>query len=71
MKTLLHAWQYLAKFFLEWEMLQILVIEKVKIHILRLTNVFQKPCPFFDNVEKYDAAIETKNGSMAARCVLD
>ena len=52
-------------------MLQILVIEKVKIHILRLTNVFQKPCPFFDNVEKYDAAIETKNGSMAARCVLD
>ena len=35
MKTFTHLWQYLAEFFLEWEMFQIKVVEKVETHILR------------------------------------
>jgi hypothetical protein len=32
---------YLSEFFLEWEMFQTKVVEKVKIHILYSINVFQ------------------------------
>jgi hypothetical protein len=31
MKTFSHLWQYLAEFFLEWEMFQIKAVEKIKI----------------------------------------
>jgi hypothetical protein len=34
MKTCSHLGQYLAEFFLEWEMFQIRVTEKIKTHIL-------------------------------------
>jgi hypothetical protein len=34
MKTFTHLWQYLAEFFLEWEIFQIKVVEKIKTHIL-------------------------------------
>ena len=34
MKTFLHLWQYLAEFFLQWEMFQIKVVEKIKTNIL-------------------------------------
>jgi hypothetical protein len=30
MKTVLHLWQYLAEFFLEWEMFQIKFVEKIQ-----------------------------------------
>jgi hypothetical protein len=33
MKTNMHLW-YLAQFFLEWEMFQTEVVEKIKTHIL-------------------------------------
>ena len=33
MKTFPHLWQYLAKFFLEWEMFHTEVVEKIKTHI--------------------------------------
>ena len=29
-----HLWEYLAEFFLEWEMVQVKVVQKVKTHIL-------------------------------------
>ena len=35
MKTFSHLWQYLAKFFLKWEMLQTKVVEKIRTHVLR------------------------------------
>ena len=34
MKTFPHLWQYLAEFFLEWEIFQISVVEKIRSHIL-------------------------------------
>jgi hypothetical protein len=33
MKTTVHLWEYLAQFFLEWEMFQTKVVEKIKTHI--------------------------------------
>jgi hypothetical protein len=34
MKTFRHFWRHLAKFFLEWEMFQINVVEKIKTHFM-------------------------------------
>jgi hypothetical protein len=34
MDTNVHVWSYLAQFFLEWEMFQMKVVEKIKAHIL-------------------------------------
>ena len=34
MKTYVHSWQYLAEFFLEWEMFHGEVVEKMKTHIV-------------------------------------
>jgi hypothetical protein len=45
-------WQYLAKFFLEWEMLGIKVVEKIKIYILRPITFSRKSCRLWDNVKK-------------------
>jgi hypothetical protein len=33
MKMFSHLWQYLADFFLEWEMFQIKIVEKSKIPV--------------------------------------
>jgi hypothetical protein len=41
MKTFSHLWQYLAEFFLEWEMFQIKVVEEIKPHTSMFNNVFQ------------------------------
>ena len=52
MKTFRHLWQYLADF-LEWEMFQTKVVEKIKIHILcSITFFFRKSRRLWDNVEK-------------------
>jgi hypothetical protein len=34
MKTVVHLWQYLAQFFLEWEMFQTKVVENIKTHFM-------------------------------------
>jgi len=52
MKTYVHLWKYLAEFFLEWEMLQIKVVEKIKTHTLCSITFFKKSCCLWDNVEK-------------------
>ena len=56
MKTNNHFSSYLAEFFLEWEMFQIEVVEKIKTHILSSVTIFQKSCHLWDNVEKYGTA---------------
>jgi hypothetical protein len=40
MKTFSHLWQYLAEFFLEWEMFQRKFVEKIKTHILCSVTFF-------------------------------
>jgi hypothetical protein len=71
MKTFSHLQQYLPDFFLEWEIFQIKVVEKLKTHILRSVAFFRKSCRLWDNVEKYGGAREAVNDNMAARCMLD
>jgi hypothetical protein len=41
MKNNIHFWSYLAKFFLEWEMFQVTVVEKIKTHILCSVTFFE------------------------------
>ena len=40
MKTNVHFWSYLAHFFLEWEIFQTDVVEKIKRHVLCSVTVF-------------------------------
>jgi hypothetical protein len=42
MKTYVHLWQYLAEFFLEWEMFQTIDVEKIKTHILYSITFFSE-----------------------------
>jgi hypothetical protein len=49
MKAFSHLWQYLAEFFLEWEMYHIS-------HILCSVTFFRKSRRLWDNVEKYRGA---------------
>jgi hypothetical protein len=55
MKTFSHL-RHVAKFFAEWEMFQIKVIEKIKTHILCSITVFRKSCRSWDNGEKLGSA---------------
>jgi len=36
-----HFWPYLTQFFLEWEIFQMKVVEKIKPHILRSVTFFE------------------------------
>jgi hypothetical protein len=40
MVTCVHLWQYLAEFFLEWEMFRTKVVDNIKTHILLLITFF-------------------------------
>ena len=46
MKTFSHLWQYLAEFFVEWEIFHIKVVDKIKIHILCSVAFFRKSCRY-------------------------
>ena len=54
MMTYANLW-YLAKFFLEWEMLQTKVVERIKTHIA-CSYPPRKSCRLWHNVEKYGRA---------------
>jgi hypothetical protein len=45
MKTYVHLWQYLAELFLEWEMFQANVVEKIK-NTFYVEYFFKKIVPF-------------------------
>ena len=49
MKTNICFWSYLAQFFLEWEMFQIKVVEKITTHILCSVTFFRESCRLWDN----------------------
>jgi len=56
MGTHLQLFEYLAEFFLEWEMFQAVFSEKIKTQILCLITFFLKSCRLWDNLEKYGRA---------------
>jgi hypothetical protein len=75
MKTYVPLW-YLAEFFLESEMFQTKVVEKIKTHILYSVTCFRKSCRLWDNVEKYGTARQTTDDNIRvttahALCMLD
>jgi hypothetical protein len=52
-KTNILMGSYLAQYFLEWEIFQTKVVDKIKTHILSSIIFFRKSCRLWDNVEKY------------------
>ena len=65
---------YIAHFFLEWEMFQTKVVEKIKTHILCSVTFFffRKSCRLWDNVEKYGRAGQaTYDNKAHAHCMPD
>jgi len=63
---------YIAHFFLEWEIFETKVAEKIKTHVLCSIFLFRKSCLLWNNVEKYCRAGQTTDGNMAhANCILD
>ena len=72
MRTNTHFWSYLAQFFLEREMFQIKVVEKIKTHVLCSVTFFKKSCLLWDNMEICCTAGQVTDDSMAhAHCMLD
>jgi hypothetical protein len=57
-KMFSHLWQYIAEFFLEWEMFQIKVVEKIKIHVL-CSVTFSENCALYEIMPKNVAEPET------------
>ena len=51
MKVISHLWQYLAELFLEWEIFQIKVAEKIKTSIL-CSATFSENCAVYDIMSK-------------------
>ena len=66
MKTNIHFWSYLAQLFLERELFQTKVVEKIKTHILCSIN-FSTIVSFLDNVEKYSKAGEATDDNILRR----
>jgi hypothetical protein len=48
-KTLSRLWQHLVEFFLEWEIFQIKVVEKIKAHVFGSVTFFRKSCRLWDS----------------------
>jgi hypothetical protein len=64
MKTNIHLSLFLSQFFLEWEMFQTKVIEKIKTHFMCSNLFFGKSCNLWDNVEKYGRARQVTGDSI-------
>jgi hypothetical protein len=67
MKTFSHLRRYLADFFLEWEIIQINILEKTKTYI-SCSVILRR---LWDNVEKYGGAREDADNMALARGILD
>ena len=72
MKTNMHFWLYLSRFFLELEVFQANALENIKIRILCLITFFLQSCPLWDSVEKCSGAGQiTYDNITYAHCMLD
>jgi len=66
MKTNIHFYLYFAEFFLEREMFQTILVEKIVTHILCSLIFFpRKSCRLWDKVEKCCRAGQDTDDSMA------
>jgi len=72
MMTKVRILSYLGHFFLEREMFQTKVVEKIKTHILCSVTFFWKLYHLWDNVEKYcRVGHATEDNMVHAQCMLD
>jgi hypothetical protein len=67
MKTYIYLWQYLAHFFLEWEMFQTKLVEEITTCKLCSITFSHKSCRLPDNVEKYSRARQATNNNILRR----
>jgi hypothetical protein len=69
MKTKTYLWSYLVQFFLEWEIFQTQIVDKIKTHILRSVTISppqkKKSWHLWENVEKYFTAGQATDDNMA------
>jgi hypothetical protein len=54
MRTSVHLWSFLSQFFLEWEMFQLKLLEKINTQFL--FNFFRRSCHLWDTMVKYGTA---------------
>jgi hypothetical protein len=72
MKMNIHFWSYFAQFFLEWNMFQTKIVEKIETHILCHVPFFLKSFRLWDNVGKRGTAGQATDDKMAhTLCMLD
>ena len=67
MNMYVHLW-YLAEYFLDWEILQTKVVEKIETHFM-YNNFFWKLYYLWDNVEKYGKAEQATYYSIIRRMI--
>jgi hypothetical protein len=60
-------WQYLTELFLEWEMFQTKVVDKIKTHILCSITFFRKSCCVWGNVEEYGRVRQATDDNMTQK----
>jgi hypothetical protein len=65
-KTCVHLW-YIAQFFLEWEMVQVQVVEKIKTFCVHKIFFPRKSCRLWDNMEKYWGTRQATDDSVIRR----
>ena len=67
MQTDIHFWSYLARFFLEWEMFQTKVVEKIKTHILGSVIFFSENRAIYEIM--WENVVERGRPQMAIWCM--
>jgi len=63
-KTCVHVWNYLAEFFLEWEIFLTKIVELISHSLCSITFFFQKSCHMWSNVEKCGTARKASNDNI-------
>jgi len=73
MKATVHSWSCLAEFFLEREMFQTKIIEKIETYALYSVTFSRKSYRLWETVEKYDRPGQAthNNNAVHAHCMLD
>jgi len=61
MKTFIHWWQYVAEFFVEWDIFHTNVAEKNQNTHYMFSNVFPINLTLYETMEKYDRARQATN----------
>jgi hypothetical protein len=69
LKTSIHLWLYFAHFFLEWEMFQTSIVEKIKSHTLCSITFVRTLYHLWNNVKKINKKIELYRPLMTTWCM--